>query len=154
MVAVHLHWDRWDLSCFAEGYFSSSFWGLESTYHTIPLPRRSQRVLRVKPLTLWSFAATMLLPKVIIMHAPSLRSLAAQTTHHLHHSPFSLQFLITLNLRAMIQTISIYKYIKNTLAVSLKSDHWDKLIPICLNWHYNLSLANWTQWAIWDLLPF
>lgn len=31
-----------------------SSWGLESTYHTIPLPRLSQQVLRVKPLTFWS----------------------------------------------------------------------------------------------------
>lgn len=53
LVAVQLHWDRWGLSCFAEGYFSSSR-GLESTYHTIPLPRHSQRVLSVKPLTFWS----------------------------------------------------------------------------------------------------
>lgn len=58
----------------------------------------------------------MLLPEVIIMHAPSMQSLAAKTTH------LSLStVLITLNLTAMIQTKSIYKYIKSMLAVSLKN---------------------------------
>ncbi|KAF6738161.1 hypothetical protein FQA47_013020 [Oryzias melastigma] len=53
MVTVLLHRDRWDLSCCAEGCFSGSFWGLESTYHTIPPYRLFKRVLRVKPLTPW-----------------------------------------------------------------------------------------------------
>lgn len=53
MVTMQLHRDRWDLSCCAEGCFSCSFWGLESTYHTIPPYRLFKRVLRVKPLTPW-----------------------------------------------------------------------------------------------------
>lgn len=154
MVAVQLHWDRWGLSCFAEGHFSSSSWGLESTYHTIPLPRVSQQVLRVKPLTFWSSLLQCCCLKQTVTYVPSMRSSAAKTTHHLSLLISSLHTTVLITLTAAIRTTSIYKNIKSTLAVSLKSDHWDKLIPICLNWHYNLSLANWTQWAIWDLLPF
>ena len=91
-------------------------------------------------------AATMPPPEVIITYAPSMQPLAAKT-HHLSFTPLiSLHtaVLITFSITAMIQTTSIYKYIKSMLAVGLRSDHWDKLIPICLNWHYNLSSANWT----------
>lgn len=121
--------------------------GLETTCDTIPW---SHTVPGVKPLTFrWAtfrgivtWPATSTYPIICIL---------LNSTSFILYTHFS-TLLITLSPR--FKTSSVYKYISRTLALRLKSDHWGKLIPICLNWQSNLSLANWTQPAIWDLLPF
>lgn len=129
MATAALHWDRWDLSCFSRrvllvsggGSAVMGGGGLDSTYHTISSPppptpsRLSQRVFRVKLLTLWPFAATMQQPEVLVTIPPSMQSPAAKTT-----PPFTpLNFLFAVwtasSPALIIQTIGICKYIKRMM---------------------------------------
>lgn len=107
---------------------TSSFWwwqwgwevggrGLDSTYHTISSPltpsRLSQRVFRVKLLTLWPFAATMLQPT---RHDSTIHAVFSLQ----NSSPFTpLNFLwavwVAANAAVIIQTIGICKYIKRMM---------------------------------------